>query len=335
MDRDRRSEGKRGPGPATAVVQPGRRPLRLSHCAVILNEAKRSERSGLRSRNLFRTPDPSAAPQDDTRRRAGFTLIELLVVIAVIALLMGILMPVLGRVRKQARTLACRSKLRQWGIALHTYTVQNEGRAPSIWGENGRGVLPWERTASESSDVLLYRGNDEMLLCPTASKVREEGGSFGRTFAAWSWTYAYPDWTKVMTGSYGWNGHVGLPVGRDPAEHDSWRTVDVKGAACIPYFFDCTEPYFGVVDLYDFGLGPPPQCEDSDDRNTGSHRICINRHDGGINMCFLDSSVRKVGLKELWTLKWARRYNTASRWTKAGGVQPEDWPKWMRGFKDY
>jgi hypothetical protein len=49
----------------------------------------------------------------------------------------------------------------------------------------------------------------------------------------------------------------------------------------------------------------------------------------------MDWSVRKVGLKELWTLKWHREYNTRGPWTKAGGMQPEDWPKWMRKFKEY
>jgi hypothetical protein len=49
----------------------------------------------------------------------------------------------------------------------------------------------------------------------------------------------------------------------------------------------------------------------------------------------MDWSARKVGLKELWTLKWHRQFNTANRWTKAGGVKPEDWPPWMRRFKDY
>lgn len=51
-----------------------------------------------------------------TRRVKAFTLIELLVVIAIIALLMGILTPVLGRVRKQARAAACMSQLKQWGL---------------------------------------------------------------------------------------------------------------------------------------------------------------------------------------------------------------------------
>lgn len=52
-------------------------------------------------------------------------------------------------------------------------------------------------------------------------------------------------------------------------------------------------------------------------------------------MLFLDWSVRKVALKEPWTLKWYPQYDTAGPWTKAGGVQPSDWPEWMRKFKDY
>ena len=57
------------------------------------------------------------------RRGKGFTLTELLVVISVIALLM-----VLGRVRKQGRTLACRSNLCQGGLSLHNYAAANDGQ---------------------------------------------------------------------------------------------------------------------------------------------------------------------------------------------------------------
>ena len=63
--------------------------------------------------------------------------------------------------------------------------------------------------------------------------------------------------------------------------------------------------------------------------------FCLNRHGGCVNGLFLDWSVRKVGLKELWTLRWYDQFDRAGPWTKAGGVRPQDWPKWMRKFKDY
>ncbi|MHC4518891.1 MAG: hypothetical protein ACYTAS_09910 [Planctomycetota bacterium] len=63
--------------------------------------------------------------------------------------------------------------------------------------------------------------------------------------------------------------------------------------------------------------------------------FCVHRHRGSINGVFMDWSVRKVGLKELWTLKWHREYDTAGPWTKAGGALPADWPEWMRGFRNY
>jgi prepilin-type processing-associated H-X9-DG protein len=64
-------------------------------------------------------------------------------------------------------------------------------------------------------------------------------------------------------------------------------------------------------------------------------RFCLNRHGAAMNGVFLDFSVRKLGLKELWTLKWHSNYNTTNIWTKAGGVRTSDWPQWMRSFKDY
>jgi prepilin-type processing-associated H-X9-DG protein len=67
----------------------------------------------------------------------------------------------------------------------------------------------------------------------------------------------------------------------------------------------------------------------------GLPRYAMDRHGGGINMLFMDWSVRKVGIKELWTLKWTKEFDRAGPWTKAGGVQPENWPQWMRRFRDY
>ncbi|MHC4169121.1 MAG: type II secretion system protein, partial [Planctomycetota bacterium] len=58
----------------------------------------------------------------------GFTLIELLVVIAIIAILMGILMPSLQRVRKIAQSIACTSNLRSLMIAWRMYADSNDDK---------------------------------------------------------------------------------------------------------------------------------------------------------------------------------------------------------------
>ena len=74
-------------------------------------------------------------------KRTGFTLIELLVVIAIIALLMGILMPALQRVRKQAHQAACTSNLRQIGIGAYMYAEDNDQFIPR--GLVTTEIEPW------------------------------------------------------------------------------------------------------------------------------------------------------------------------------------------------
>ena len=264
-------------------------------------------------------------------KRKGFTLIELLVVIAIIALLMSILMPALQRVRKTAKAVICQSNLHQWGISFSSYAEENNG---SLWTgdliRNGVAQYTWCIPLRD-----YYSDKKDMLFCPMATKRRVDG--FQDPYASWGPL----EWDNDLDGSYGMNNWCSNPqpgaqfiYDTEPTKYN-WRNIhNAEGANRIPLFGDCA-----YIEAKPYDTDQPPQYEGDITQYATSgqqiKRFVMNRHEGYMNMLFVDLSVEKAGLKQMWTFKWHKAFDTANPWTKAGGVQSEQWPEWMRGFKDY
>jgi prepilin-type N-terminal cleavage/methylation domain-containing protein/prepilin-type processing-associated H-X9-DG protein len=300
-------------------------------------------RSGMR---IPHRQSSGLSPGSDGRnlpKLTGFTLIELLVVISIIALLIAILLPALNKARNQGRAVVCQANLKQWGAVLALYTEDNQGRLP----ENAGGALWLVRGSAlgegDPNKPSVYQDINAkgIACCPMAVRPSDDEtpgfriglspsspyrlwGTNGSTFEAWEITTPLPR----FRGSYGFNrwlfsSHINTSA-RPSCRFFPVGIYPLSGRAKIPVFLDSSIPIVVFLEHV-----PPPQDEQS------GWGIFINRHNGHINGLFLDWSVRKVGIKELWTLKWNLQFDTANAWTKAGGVLPSDWPQWMRGFKDY
>ena len=291
----------------------------------------------MHERQGFTQSETKISNQERGRFLMGFTLIELLVAIAVISLLIAILVPALHRVRRQAKATKCQANLHQWGLYFSMYTDDNDGK---FFREAPENAFLWLEPLRP-----YYSNCDDVLLCPMAMKPRPRGDTpdwvplSGGKFNAWE----VPLQPGKIVGSYGQNGWVAdkREAPRHPSEEwcldasRRWRSCLVEGTPNIPVLLDCFLPV-----AWPLSIDKPPE-SDGDISSSGTtlgnwmRHVCINRHDGYINSLFMDWSARKVGFKELWSLKWHREFNTAGPWTQAGLVRSSDWPQWMKNFKDY
>ena len=114
------------------------------------------------------------------RKIKGFTLIELLVVIAVIALLMAIVVPALGKAKSYARRVLCCSNLRQQCLGMTLYANDNDSYVPELVFQNSVGWL-WTVSFYFTNQMADYAGmerNSETFFCPANKDKKPEDARY-------------------------------------------------------------------------------------------------------------------------------------------------------------
>ncbi len=266
--------------------------------------------------------------------------IEAAVAVAVILLLMAMVMPAMRKVKEQRNLVRCLANLGQWNPIISNYVDDNDGKFFSGYGNTNS----WWVARLEDRHQSRLKNN--LWFCPkTVEPLHDERHNRTDTFNIFqAWGIYTKDFNghddlsaDGVAGSYGINGYAlsrETPADQTPEDSGqddkSWGAPHIPGASKIPL----------LVEALGFEVWPqehegPANVEFAAWSGNGMARSCINRHVGFESVSFCDFSARKVGLKELWTLKWHKRFNTTGPWTKAGGVEAGNWPQWIRPSRDY
>lgn len=259
------------------------------------------------------------------RQKRGFTLIELLVVIAIIAMLLAILMPALGKVKEKAKSIVCRSSLKQLAYAAIMYADENGGKMfPQYL--NGQYHL-------YVYSVLPYIGDmEELRSCPAAKIVHREPdlggwGSYGSAKKSWLWGWGNDDYPLPANagpedyryGSFGFNAWLygGRKLSDPDMDSKCFKSMNkVARHAETPVFADAywvggsplatdTLPAgFQLSDEHEPGV------YDTSDGAGGMKRYILNRHgEKSSNAAFVDGHVDAVKFEDFWTMKWHRGFD--------------------------
>ena len=237
--------------------------------------------------------------------RHAFTLIELLVVISIIALLIGILLPVLGSARETARNVQCMSNMRQWGVAVQVYLNDTDYRLPDEgYGSDANGqtdesywynalppMIDYEAygdvfDGTISSDNAKY-DNTNIWFCP--SRLSREGR--GSNFDNEAFHYA---WNNVLDGSNFYrraNGARHDVATHTPTQFVFLRVDTIPNTSTAAFMLEAFRTDFQRATLFDV---------DYDRHHTGD--TSSGEEDSGtVNTAFLDGHVSNANAGKIKT----------------------------------
>ncbi len=300
------------------------------------------------------------------KTKKAFSRLDLMVVVVIAAFMMAILLPAAARMRLSARDAACQMNMRQLGICFDMYTKDNNGyftdgvRRPGL---NAAGIGDWltaldggykfearmtQAQINQKRDMqraFSYIKDYEILKCPMATYFLRDDVPL--SFMAWGGGPPHEDMgvngneylpyaPQNVTGGYTHNNWCNnVPAGSTRTAWGCdvrycWRTTAVEGAANIPVVADSHRWGVNVR-----GDNEPPSYDGEGEPSNGIdeiRRVCINRHNGAINILFMDWSVRRVRLTQLWDINtlWSR--NWVEEINTYGTPDFENEAPWMKDF---
>ena len=272
----------------------------------------------------MRGPQPEI-PRRHDGKTGGFTLIELLVVVAIIAILAGLLLPVLSGAKLRGQQTQCLSNVRQ--LAMDSVMYAGDTGKPAAYSAPDYPGGTW------MGSLMEYAQQKGFLLCPNAPLrgPTPTTDTMGTVEGAWArWTF---DQQTVFTGSYGYNGWLysggtvdGVSGNPTHLQFFFQREANIQNPSQTPVFLD-----ENWVDLWPLEIDHPARDlykgNSFDERYDEMGRATISRHGlapakaprvvppgakmpGGIDIGMADGRAQFVRLEDLWNYTWHVNWQT-------------------------